>query len=101
MSRHTLFPALILAAALVARAPSAAAGESSADVKVRIRTSPVPAAQASLGRVEIFRILQGGAPARDAVLSEHLWRVAGSLAQVGWRPPRVTVRMVVREAEKP
>ena len=46
---------------------------------------------------EIYRILCGGAAQLESGLSEHLWRVAESLAGADWKPPKVTIRVVVRE----
>lgn len=49
---------------------------------------------------EIYDILCGGAAHLESDLSRHLWRVAESLAVGDWRPPRVTIRVVVREIER-
>jgi hypothetical protein len=52
--------------------------------------------ESSLDRRTIFEILCGGSEPSDPDLTEHLWRVAESLAERGWTPPTVTVRTVVR-----
>lgn len=49
---------------------------------------------------EIYRILCGGAAHLESGLSEHLWRVAESLAVANWQPPKVTIRVVIREPER-
>lgn len=59
-----------------------------------------PASRAALDRSAIFEILCGGATLQDVGLREHLWRVAGSLSERSWTPPRVTVRMVVDSSAK-
>jgi hypothetical protein len=46
---------------------------------------------------EIYRILCGGAARLDGSVSDHLWHVAESLARESWEPPKVTIRVVVRE----
>jgi hypothetical protein len=46
---------------------------------------------------EIFRILCGGAMNLDLGVSDHLWRVAESLAVADWQPPKVTIRVVVTQ----
>jgi len=46
---------------------------------------------------EIYRILCGGAADLELGVSEHLWRVAESLAVSEWQPPKVTVRVVVSD----
>jgi hypothetical protein len=47
---------------------------------------------------EIYRILCGGAARLDGSVSDHLWHVAESLARESWEPPKVTIRVVVRES---
>ncbi|MFN8178265.1 MAG: hypothetical protein U0167_10060 [bacterium] len=58
--------------------------------------APAPAvSKEELDRNAIFQILCGGAMLQDVTVQNHLWRVAGSLAERSWTPPRVTVRVVV------
>ena len=66
--------------------------------EIRPVTEPMaaPAKSDPARRLEIFQILQGGAPVLDDRLSEHLWRVAGSLADRNWKPPSVKISVVVR-----
>jgi hypothetical protein len=90
------------AAGLLCLLPAAARATeaTAADVQVRIPAAAVPSLpHEALRRAEIFRILQGGTSVTDAALAEHLWAVAGSLARSGWTPPRVTVRVVVKDAD--
>lgn len=115
MSKSAVKTAL-LAAALAALAPGTAgaagtqtartqttgaqaADGQTADVQVRIPAASSSLPHEALRRAEIFRILQGGSSVTDAALAEHLWVVAGSLARTGWTPPRVTVHVVVKDAD--
>ena len=50
---------------------------------------------------EIYQILCGGAAHLESGLSDHLWRVAESLAVADWKPPKVTIRVVVRPLDRP
>ena len=58
------------------------------------------ASRAVSDRRAIFEILCGGATLQDVGVRQHLWRVAGSLSERSWIPPRVTVRMVVDSSAK-
>jgi len=56
----------------------------------------------TLDQGAIYRILCGGTVDQDVVmqgtgLSQHLWTVAGSLAEGQWKPPVVTIRVVVSD----
>lgn len=58
------------------------------------------AAAAGLDQAEIYEILCGGKVVRDPRLSDHLWTVAGSLAEKAWTPPEMTIHVVVSEPAK-
>ena len=53
---------------------------------------------AALDQGAIYHILCGGLAMEDTPLSAHLWEVAGSLANGNWKPPKVTIRVVVSNA---
>lgn len=95
--------AVLLIAAGLAAAPASVAranGMETAGVQVRIKAAPELEQKQALRRGEIFRILQGGSVA-DTALSAHLWQVAGSLAKIGWKPPHVTIHVIVDEPGPP
>jgi len=111
MSKHRLNPTILLAAGLLAltavaafarddkEAPAAPAVQT-ADVQVVLPAAPKPDPDQAVRQARIFRVLQGGDLLGDRQLTEHLWHVAASLAQIDWTPPRVTVQTVVRELEE-
>ena len=50
--------------------------------------------EASTRRTQIYRILRGGLANLDPEVQQHLWDVAGSLAEGEWSPPRVIIHAV-------
>lgn len=88
-------PFLLLSAAFSVSTVSAAekAAESAPPAP---RPAAVPE-RTDLDQGAIFRILCGGVTQADAGLSQHLWTVAGSLADGQWTPPKVTIRVVVSD----
>ena len=94
----------LLAAGLVLLAgfaPVLASEGPSPELPARVQKTalagPEPSIPDGLDRHQIFEILQGGVAIDDVDLADHLWRVAGSLAARGWKPPQVKVSVVVRE----
>ena len=69
-----------------------------AEIRPVTEAMAAPAKSDPARQLEIFQILQGGAPVLDDRLSEHLWRVAGSLAVRNWKPPTVKISVVVRDS---
>jgi len=101
--KHTLrrLPLLAVPALLAAPLPARALDPPASLVRLlapRVESSGSVAVKSdALRQREIYRILCGGAEPQEAGLSEHLWRVAESLAGRDWEPPKVTIRVVVRE----
>jgi hypothetical protein len=99
----TLLP-FLAAVVLVGPADAGAVEPSGSPAKGRLAPRVAPAvAVADKGddarrQREIYRILCGGAARLDGSVSDHLWNVAESLAREGWEPPKVTIRVVVRES---
>lgn len=86
---------ILLAAPAAPAAPASLLG-AAAPVAVPALVGPVSVATPSFDRNAIFEILCGGRSVLEPALRAHLWQVAGSLADRGWTPPQVTVRVVVR-----
>lgn len=79
---------------------AAPAGASPAPVVVAPAAPAAAEARPVLDQRAIFEILCGGATSPSPHLSEHLWRVAGSLAAQSWTPPQVRVRVVAHAAPR-
>jgi hypothetical protein len=90
--------ALAAALAVLGAAPTQAVEPAAPRLAPHQETSR---AIAPLSRQAIFEILCGGMEApRDGALASHLWNVAGSLAERGWTPPKVTVRVVASRVDR-
>ncbi len=83
--------AISFALTLLGVAPVAASETTAPDRAPRAESSRVVG---PLTQQAIFEILCGGMEAQEGALARHLWDVAGSLADRGWTPPKVTVRVV-------
>jgi hypothetical protein len=101
---RVVLPSLLAALLVLGGSTSASSKRPTADTRVESvgrdslpASSSVRAPDASARQTEIFRILQGGPSALDPEVRQHLWAVAGSLADHDWQPPRVTIRTVVRD----
>jgi hypothetical protein len=90
-----LLPSIVTLSTVSFSAASAAdPAEASAPQESR---ATVSAQQDDLDQGAIYRILCGGAVEADTGLAQHLWDLAGNLADRAWAPPKVTIRVVVSD----